>query len=68
MDSYETNQYKKSNMTNFDDYYEISEEDFYPPEDNRLFRSGVKDIRGGDNFAEYVESFFELYGEELFDN
>ena len=51
-----------------DDYYELSEKDFYPPEDKRYYRSGVNNIVGGDNFADYAEYFFDTYGEELFDN
>ena len=42
----------------------LFEKDFYPPKDKRCFRSGVKDIRGGDNFAEYVEYYFDTYGED----
>ena len=49
------------------DYYELSEKDFYPPEDTRYYRSGVSDISGGDNFADYAEYFFDTYGKEIFD-
>lgn len=42
----------------------LSEKDFYPPKDNRYWESGVDDIRGGDNFAEYAEEFYRLYGNE----
>ena len=49
------------------DYYELSEKDFYPPEDTRYYRSGVLDISGGDNFADYAEYFFDTYGKEIFD-
>ena len=38
----------------------LSEKDFYPPQDNRCWQSGVDDISGGDNFAEYAESFFKM--------
>ena len=47
--------------------YELSEKDFYPPEDKRVFRSGVNDIPNGDNFNDYCEYFYENYGEDLFD-
>ena len=50
------------------DYYELTEKDFYPPEDTRYYQSGVYDICGGDNFADYVSYFFDLYEDELFDN
>ena len=42
----------------------LSERDFYPPKDNRHWESGVEDIRGGDNFADYAEEFYRLYGNE----
>lgn len=49
-------------------YFELSEKDFYPPEDTRCYQSGIEDIEGGDNFADYAKSFFNLYENELFDN
>lgn len=45
-----------------DDYF--TEESFYPPSDDRFLNSYVNDIEGGDNFADYCESFFELLEEE----
>lgn len=42
----------------------LSERDFYPPKDNRHWESGVDDIRGGDNFAEYAEDLFRRYEDE----
>lgn len=45
----------------------LTEEDFYPPADNRYDRylkSNVYDIRGGDNFVEYSEYIFDLYEKE----
>ena len=48
--------------------YELTEEDFYPPEDKRIYRSGVTDIVGGDNFEDYAEWFYDNYEDELFDN
>ena len=61
-------QLKQCKKSKKKDYYELSEKDFYPPEDKRYYCSGVKDIFGGDNFADYAEYFFDTYGEELFDN
>lgn len=48
-------------------FYE--ERDFYSSEeiDDRLYQSGVEDIEGGDNFADYAKYFFNTYGEDLFD-
>ena len=42
----------------------LSEDDFYKTDDNRYWESCVYDIDGGDNFADYCESFFEMLDEE----
>lgn len=42
----------------------LSEEDFYPPEDDRFLISGIDDIKGGDSFADYTEYYFKVYYEE----
>ena len=47
--------------------YELTEKDFFPPKDTRLYQSGVEDINGGDNFDDYAKEFFDLYEKELFD-
>ena len=39
----------------------INEKDYYPPEDKRYWRSGVKDISGGDSFWDFFKYFFETY-------
>ena len=46
------------------EYHLIREQDFYPPSDNRVWKSNVRDIAGGDNFADFCESFYELLDEE----
>ena len=45
-------------------YGYLTEESFYPPHDNRCFKSYVEDVNGGDNFADYCEYFFRLLVEE----
>ena len=51
------------------DNYVLSEEDFYPPTDNRVLNSYVRDISGGDTFAEYAKYIFDLYeSEEYYEN
>ena len=42
----------------------LTEQDFYPPVDNRTWKSNVRDIADGDNFADFCEDFFELLDEE----
>lgn len=42
----------------------LSEQDFYPPTDDRYLKSYIKDIYCGDNFVEYTEYIFDLYEEE----
>lgn len=59
---------KKQKSKRSSDYYELTEKDFYPPEDTRYYQSGVEDIDGGDNFADYAKEFFDAYEDELFDN
>lgn len=44
--------------------YILTEQDFYPPSDNRYWKSNVRDIACGDNFADFCEDFFELLDEE----
>ena len=46
------------------DFYYLTEIDFYPPSDDRVWKSYVEDIEDGDNFADYCEYIFELYEEE----
>ena len=50
------------------EYHEITEKDFYPPEDTRVYKSLVADIYGGDNFYDYVKWFYRHYEKEIFDN
>ena len=42
----------------------LREQDFYPPPDDRVLKSYIDDIDGGDNFADYCEYIFELLDEE----
>ena len=46
-----------------DNFY-LSESDFYPPSDSRVWKSYVEDIDGGDNFADYCEYIFKIYEDE----
>lgn len=49
-----------------DDKSELTEEDFYPPEDTRVLRSGVEDTKD-ETFADYTKYYFDTYGKEIFD-
>lgn len=42
----------------------LTEEDFYPPSDNRYLESYIQDIYDGDNFADYCGYIFEVLEEE----
>lgn len=44
----------------------LTEKDFYPPTDNREFKSGIQDIPYGDKFRDYVEDYFENYCEDIY--
>ena len=49
----------------FDDYTfdkELNEQDLFF--DDRTWKSNVRDIYGGDNFADFCEEFFEMLDEE----
>lgn len=46
----------------------ITEKDFYPPGDDRLYDSGIDDINGGDTFEGYSKWFWRNYEDEIFDN
>lgn len=50
-----------------DKAHTLNEEDFYPPCDDRIMYSGLDDIDGGDNYLDYLECFFEVYEDDLFD-
>lgn len=42
----------------------LTEADFYPPSDDRVLKSNIEDIYGGDTFADYCGYIFNLYEEE----
>ena len=42
----------------------LTEADFYPPSDNRVLKSNIRNIAGGDNFADYCEYIFAVLEEE----
>ena len=53
------------------DYLYLKDNDFYNEKstDDRVWESYVKDINGGDNFADYCQYIFKvLEEEEYFDN
>lgn len=47
-----------------DDDFCSKESDFYSPSDDRVWKSNIEDIEGGDNFADYCEEFFKMLDEE----
>lgn len=63
IDSIDLDLHNKSDL----DYFELTEKDFYPPKDTRLYCSGIEDINGGDNFSDYAKFFYDNYGKEIFD-
>lgn len=42
----------------------LIESDLFSNVDNRVWKSYVRDIDGGDNFADFCEEFFEMLDEE----
>lgn len=58
-----------------DGYHTLSHYDFdaddgmnYSKYNTYGFQSGIDDVEHGDSFSSYARDFFNLYGEELFDN
>lgn len=47
--------------------YELKEEDFYPPKDDRIHEFGIDDIDGGDTYDEYLEYFWDNYEKYIYD-
>lgn len=47
-----------------DDDFCLKESDYYPISNNRIWKSNIDDIEGGDNFADYCEEFFKMLDEE----
>ena len=58
---------KKENIVTFSERTKLTEKDFYPPYDDRLYCSGIGDIEGGDCYSEYVEYFWENYENDIYD-
>ena len=64
----ENNNVQNQDIKIYDDGYVLSEIDFYPPPDTRNFRSGINDIHNGDNYDDFVDAFYNLYYNDLFDD
>lgn len=47
-------------------FCELDETSFYPPEDDRVYKSGVDDVHDGDNFYDFAEMFWDLYEDEIY--
>lgn len=43
---------------NYNDYYELSERDFYPPEDNRTIETNIEERYNGE-FFDYANEYFD---------
>ncbi|MCM1225091.1 MAG: hypothetical protein NC548_62635 [Lachnospiraceae bacterium] len=55
-----------NNSQNKRNEFILSESDFYPPKDNRKLCSGIRDAyNGGENYDDYLEYFYETYGEDV---
>lgn len=53
---------------NDNQYVEISENDFLPPEDRRRYNSGMRDVCRDNNFDTFLEEFYEAYEADLYDD
>lgn len=43
--------------------YMLSKQDFYPPADDRQYKSNIFDIKNGDTYEDYAEEFYDYYKE-----
>ena len=50
-------------ISNKDDHV-LTEQDFYPPSDDRVLESNIEDIDEDNNFVNYCVEFFEMLDEE----
>lgn len=59
---------EKNELTEYLDlhYPILTEEDFYPIQDDRIHCCGIDDVPGGDTYFKYAEEFYELYEDDLF--
>ena len=57
---------KNKSIDYLNGYVEITERDFYPPYDDRLYCSGIDDIEDGDCYDCYVEYFWENYENDIY--
>lgn len=65
----ELDELNEQNSYSRDKNFYLTEADFYPPSDNRVWKSNVEDIDNGDNFADYCRYIFNVLNEEeYFDN
>ena len=53
--------------TNDENGFELDDNSFLPPEDNREYTSLVYDVPNGDTFHKYAEYFWYVYGHEIYD-
>lgn len=58
---------RENNIINLedDDFY-LTEEDFYPPSDDRVLKAGIYQIKNDVSFEEYTEYIFDLYEREKY--
>lgn len=50
-----SNKKRKQDTTN-NDFYELSEKDFYPPSDDRVIKSGIDEIYQ-DEYLDFINDF-----------
>jgi hypothetical protein len=58
------NEFTYEDVLEEQDYYPTEFDDLFVSTDDRVWQSNVRDIKGGDNFADFCEEFFEILDEE----
>ena len=56
--------YTPNNNDNVLNDHVLTEQDFYPPSDDRVLESNIEDIDEDNNFVNYCVEFFEMLDEE----
>lgn len=60
---------KEDIVINTENDFYLTEEDFYPPSDDRILKAGIYQIKNDVSFKEYTEYIFDLYErEEYYEN
>ena len=58
----------KINEHENNEYYELTEEDFFPPQDDRICNFVSYFNEDCEGYLEYIEWFWDFYGNDIYDD